>query len=120
MMEMKQSVIAGYFETIQRCLQPGGIFYNVNRYEKTTVGYPVRISEYPYDGRWKVLSSKPSWRQHHIHELIAERTETEAPDMQAVLDSLPKTGVRVHHPRRSLARKITLPCRAAWYALTGR
>lgn len=120
MMEMEKSVIEGYFETIQRCLRPGGIFYNVNRYEKKTVGYPVRISEYPYDRRWKVLSSKPSWRQHHIHELIAARTETESPDIQEVLDSLPKAGVRVHHPRRSLGRKLVLPCKAAWYFLTGR
>ena len=32
------------------------------------------ISEYPYDNHWKVLISKPSYKQNWIHFLLTQRT----------------------------------------------
>ena len=58
MMEMNIDVIKSYFNFIHEYLIEGGIL-NVNRYEKS-VGYPIRISEYPYDTNWKVIISEPS------------------------------------------------------------
>lgn len=67
MMEMDAEVIRFYFNHIQRMLRINGFFYCVNRYEKSTVGYPIRIKDYPYDDRWYVAISAPSWKQPAIH-----------------------------------------------------
>lgn len=73
MMEMNFKVIAQYFDFIQSHIAEGGFFFNINRYRKASVGYPIELSKYPYDEKWNVVYSKPSWRQNHIHELITER-----------------------------------------------
>ena len=73
MMEMNFSVIEKYFNFIQTHITNGGFFFNTNRYYKDSVGYPIELSKYPYDGKWQVVSSKPSWRQPHIHQLITQR-----------------------------------------------
>lgn len=73
MMEMNAEVIRGYFDRIQRTVSDQGFFFNVNRYRKDKVGYPIKLSEYPYDEQWKVVSSAPSWKQDHIHQLVTER-----------------------------------------------
>ena len=49
--------------------------YNINRYYKDTVGYPIEFHNYPYDDFWKVISSEPSWNQNHIHQLITQRNK---------------------------------------------
>ena len=72
-MEMDKNVIKKYFKLIQKRINTNGIFVNINRYEKRTVGYPVRIAEYPYDGKWKVIKSEPTWNSSHSHTLITER-----------------------------------------------
>lgn len=74
MMEMYREVIAKYFDFIQNNIADNGFFFNINRYYKDTVGYPIKLSEYPYDGHWNAVSSKPSWKQQHIHQLLAQRT----------------------------------------------
>ena len=48
-------------------------FLNINRYEKTSVGEKIRISEYPYDENWSVINSKPSFNQNWIHFLLTQR-----------------------------------------------
>lgn len=74
MMEMNFKVIERYFALIQRHLVEGGYFFNINRYYKSSVGYPIKFSKYPYDDYWEVVVSKPSWRQESsIHELITRR-----------------------------------------------
>ena len=74
MMEMEYDVIKSYFGLVQEHSIDGGYFLNVNRYEKTSVGYPIRISEYPYDDNWKVIMSEPSFNQNWIHFLLTQRT----------------------------------------------
>ena len=74
MMEMNFDVIKSYFDIIHQYLIGDGYFLNINRYEKTSVGYPIRISEYPYDKNWKVLISEPSFNQDRIHFLLTQRS----------------------------------------------
>ena len=63
MMEMNLTTIKSYFAFIQRHINRDGFFLNINRYEKTSVGEKIRISEYPYDENWSVITSKPSFNQ---------------------------------------------------------
>lgn len=74
MMEMNKSVIKSYFDFIHNYSRNDSLFLNINRYEKKSVGYPIRISEYPYDNHWKVLISEPSYKQNWIHFLLTQRT----------------------------------------------
>lgn len=74
MMEMNFDVIKSYFDFIHQYLIDGGYFLNINRYEKASVGYPIRISEYPYDINWKVIISEPSFNQNWIHFLLTQRS----------------------------------------------
>lgn len=73
MMEMNYNVIKSYFDFIHKYSREGTFFLNINRYEKISVGYPIRISEYPYDSHWEVLISKPSFNQDWIHFLLTQR-----------------------------------------------
>ena len=74
MMEMNYEVIKSYFNFIHEYSAEGGFFLNINRYEKSSVGYPIRISEYPYDIYWKVIISEPSFNQNWIHFLLTQRS----------------------------------------------
>ena len=73
MMEMDFKIVCAYFEFIQKHIAENGYFLNVNRYEKRTVGEAIRIHEYPYDSKWKVISSESSFSQPHIHLLLTKR-----------------------------------------------
>src|SRR3989344_642309 len=75
MMEMNMEAIKKYFDFIQGAVSPNGFFFNINRYYKDSVGYPIKLSEYPYDEKWNVVLSKPAWRQPIIHCLLTRRTE---------------------------------------------
>ena len=74
MMEMNLDAIKSYFDFIHQHLIDDGYFLNINRYEKTSVGFPIRISEYPYDMNWKALISEPSFNQNWIHFLLTQRS----------------------------------------------
>ena len=64
---MKFSLIKKYFNFIEKHIQHNGYFLNVNRFEKTSVGYPVYFHEYPYSNNWKKILSQPSFKQEdHI------------------------------------------------------
>ena len=73
-MEMNFSVVNSYFDLIHEYSKNNSYFLNINRYEKTSVGHPIRISDYPYDDKWKVIISEPSFRQDWIHFLLTKRT----------------------------------------------
>ncbi len=73
MMEMTYDVIQEYFDLIQKKITNNGYFLCINRYYKDTVGYPIEIDNYPYDKNWKVIISKASWKQNHIHFLLTQR-----------------------------------------------
>ena len=88
MMEMNLEIINDYFNFIQKNIKKGGYFVNINRYLKNTVGYDVKLAEYPYDDYWSVLSSKQSEFQPHIHQLITKRTEKEETSISNELRSI--------------------------------
>jgi putative sugar O-methyltransferase len=67
MMEMNYNIIEKYFNFIHKHISNNGHFLNINRYEKTSVGKPIRLHEYPYDNNWQVIKSKPSFNQSWIH-----------------------------------------------------
>ena len=50
-------------------------FLNINRYEKSIVGTDEKICihEYPYDSKWDVIISKPSFLQPRVHFLLTQR-----------------------------------------------
>ena len=74
MMEMNFKIIKSYFGFIQKHVGEDGFFLNINRYEKTSVGEKIRISEYPYDENWRVIKSKPSFEQNWVHFLLTKRS----------------------------------------------
>ena len=74
MMEMNFDTIQKYFYLIYKKIKKNGYFLCVNRYYKDTVGYPIELINYPFDEFWKVLISKPSWYQKHIHFLLLKRS----------------------------------------------
>ena len=74
MMEMDTEIIKQYFKFIENLSKMMGIFSILIDTEKS-VGYPIHFYEYPYDSYWKVVSSKRSWRQNWIHQLITQRTK---------------------------------------------
>ena len=64
---MKFSLIKKYFSFIEKHIQLNGFFLNVNRFEKTSVGYPIYFHQYPYSNRWKKILSQDSFKQkNHI------------------------------------------------------
>jgi len=72
-MEMRSSEIKKYFDYLQIALKDNALFYNVNKYHKSTSGDVVKIKNYPYDNNWFVQSSATSWKQENMHEIIAFR-----------------------------------------------
>ena len=75
MQEMNFLVIKKYFKFIRKHINVNGFFLNINRYEKDSVGYPVRIFEYPYDKNWKVLFSGPLFNEENHHFLLTRRLD---------------------------------------------
>ena len=74
MMEMNIGVIKRYFDFIQRHTKVDGFFFNLNRYQQRSVGYPIQCAKYPYDEKGDVALSKPAWRQDDHHLLVTRRT----------------------------------------------
>ena len=73
-MEMNKKEIFKYFEFIENNISANGYFFNVNRYFKNSVEDPLKLTDYPYDDKWDVLFSKPSWQQRHIRALLTRRS----------------------------------------------
>ena len=72
-MEMNMNVIKKYFDLIHAHISSEGFFLNINRYEKSAVGEKICIHEYPYDSKWDVIISKPSFLQPGVHFLLTQR-----------------------------------------------
>jgi len=99
MMEMNNEVINQYFHTIQSHISDHGFFFNVNRYYKDTVGYPVMLHEYPYDSNWKVLKSESSWMQNWIHLLLTQRCSIHESDIDGELGNIAEVGKVFQSPK---------------------
>ena len=74
MMEMTYKSIKEYFKLINNNIASNGYFLCVNRYYKDLVGYPVELHLYPFENYWKVIISKISWKQPHIHFLLLKNS----------------------------------------------
>ena len=74
-MEMNKKTIKEYFDLIQNKISKNGLFLNINRYLKSTVGEEIKIGEYPYDNFWNVEISKKSFLQDHIHFFLVSRQD---------------------------------------------
>ena len=100
MMEMNFDIIQSYFDFIHQHSNKDGLFLNINRYEKIPAGYPIRISEYPYDKNWKVLISEPSFNQNWIHFLLTQRSfEKDKTDILEELENIKIIGRKFYAPR---------------------
>jgi len=94
-MEMTTQSIAYHFRFIQQHLKEGGLFLNINRYQKITSGEVINFHNYPYDSRWQVLKSIPLETQPHIHLLLTRRTsEYEEGNIRQALKLSKKIGSR--------------------------
>ena len=101
MMEMNYEVIKSYFNLIHEHSIDGGYFLNINRYEKNTVGYPIRIAEYPYDDCWNVIISEASFNQKKIHFLLTQRTfENDKKNIIKELDNIKKIGKKFYRSEK--------------------
>tara|TARA_B100000989_G_C19522726_1_gene465103 strand:- start:1253 stop:2305 length:1053 start_codon:yes stop_codon:yes gene_type:complete len=76
MMEMDYKIIKKYFNLIQSNISQNGYFLNINRYYKDTTGYPIEYHKYPYDQKWKIVFSKTSWQQSHVHAMLTQRIKS--------------------------------------------
>lgn len=103
MMEMDFSVVSKYFDLIHSYIDKNGYFLNVNRYEKRTVGHPIRIAEYPYDANWKVLISKPSFSQKRVHQLLTKRVSNPSlGNINKELNSISKIGAKYYLSKKQI------------------
>ena len=106
MMEMKYETINEYFQMIQNSIVNSGYFLCINRYYKDTVGYPIEMSKYPYDKLWKVLTSKTSWMQNHIHFLLTKRTKKPNLSVAEELSKIKKISKKVRLNDKFALRRI--------------
>lgn len=88
MMEMNKEIIDYYFKLIHRHISNDGYFFNINRYVKDSVGYPIRLIDYPYDKNWRVISSKSSWVQNWIHQIIVKRDFTTSANIKKEINKI--------------------------------
>jgi hypothetical protein len=101
MMEMNYETIKSYFNLIQQHSVDEGFFLNVNRYEKNTTGYPIRIAEYPYDDNWNVIISEPSFNQNKIHFLLTQRTfKNSKKNIMEELNNISKIGKKFYKSQK--------------------
>ena len=99
MMEMNKEVITEYFKLIQEHISPSGYFLNINRYYKDTVGTGIRLIDYPYDNKWKIIDSRQVLFYDHIHGLITKRMSRATDEITDHLKSLQKI-TQLHTPNR--------------------
>ena len=107
MMEMTYDVIQEYFDLIQNKIANEGYFLCINRYYKDTVGYPIEIDNYPYDKNWKVLISKTSWKQNHIHFLLTQRTKNSNNEIFYEQKKIRSISKKIRLKDKFLIRRIT-------------
>ncbi len=96
MMEMNFKVIQDYFNFIHNYSHQRSFFLNINRYEKSSVGEKIKISDYPYDQNWKVVLSKPSVNQDWIHFLLTKRNYGDDSDIKNEQKKIELIGKKYH------------------------
>ena len=93
MMEMNRDAILYYFNLVQKHSKVDSLFFNINRYEKDSVGEKIRIAEYPYDNLWQTIISKPFELERHTHMLLTKRLLDDSnSDISSKLDIVNQLG----------------------------
>lgn len=109
MMEMNYEVIRSYFNLIQYHTIDGGYFLNINRYEKNSVGHPIRIAEYPYDDCWNVIISEASFNQKKIHFLLTQRNfENDKKNIIEELNNIKKISKKFYRSEKILNKILKI------------
>ncbi|MEQ8814133.1 MAG: putative sugar O-methyltransferase [Thalassobaculum sp.] len=72
--EMRWLSVADYFVEIQRSMPKGGLFYCVNRLLKRIGAQDIAYDRFPFDDRWRPISTDTVPFQSHIREGLFERT----------------------------------------------
>ena len=88
--EMDKNVVNDYFNFIHKTIAINGIFYCLNKYSKKINKIDIKISEYPYDEKWKVISSNEGWQQANMHEIVTVRENVESEQISKLLSGLKK------------------------------
>ena len=78
MMEMTYDSLKEYFDLMQTHITPNGYFLNVNRDYKAVPRKNkkkeiLNFYDYPYDSKWDVIISRPSWQQPLLHFMLTQR-----------------------------------------------
>jgi hypothetical protein len=90
--EMLPDDVRKYMDLIQSRLQPGGLFYNMNRYEKeNAAGDVLRLKDCPVDEKWMVLNTQLLRFFYGIGELTLLRSSESNPSIRMSLAALPPT-----------------------------
>jgi putative sugar O-methyltransferase len=88
--EMLPDDVKRYIDLIQDRMQTGGLFYNMNRYEKeNSAGDVLRLKECPVDDKWSVLNAQLVLFFWGIGELALLRSSESNPTLRMSLAALP-------------------------------
>lgn len=88
--EMFSDDVRTYIDLIQSRVQPGGMFFNMNRYEKeNAAGDVLRLKDCPVDEKWHVLHMQLVPFFYGIGELALLRSSESNPTLRMSLAALP-------------------------------
>jgi hypothetical protein len=92
--EMFPDDVRKYIYLIQSRIQPGGIFYNMNRYvKKNGAGDVLRLKDCPVDENWMVLNTQLVLFFIGVGELVLLRSSESNPTLRMSLAALPPTSL---------------------------
>ena len=97
-MEMKKRDIREYFHLIEKNLRKGGFFFNNNRYFKDTSGEKIRLYEYPYNKKCKVIYSNQYLYFYRLHTLITKKIDVETNEIEEELSKIEKLTKNHEYP----------------------
>ena len=104
--EMDKEIVSDYFKFINKTIRVNGIFYCLNKYSKTINNKPIKMSEYPFDSYWELLSSQKGWRNENMHEIILKRQNNENPLTKRIIQNLPKENFSIRKTSTKLYVKL--------------
>lgn len=97
-MEIRKKDIKEYFKIIERNLKSEGFFFNNNRYFKDTSGEKIRLYEYPYDKKCKVIYSNQYLFFYRLHTLITKKIDVETNEIVEELSKIKKLAKNHEYP----------------------
>ena len=97
-MEMRKKDLKNYFKIIEKNLKSEGFFFNNNRYFKDTSGEKIRLYEYPYDKKCKVIYSNQYLFFYRLHTLITKKIDVETNEIVKELLKIKKLAKNHEYP----------------------